>query len=414
MHAEQCIHLKKKLYGMVGAARNWFQCVEQWLLADAPFKFLQLGSDQCVFYAQDGDELLILFLYVDDVICLTSNIKMKERLFKAIGERFDFEDKGELKYFLGMNITRDREAFRMTLDMKAYIKDKLGLYKLDNKRHYTTPIIDGDLVEEGESLQGAQATEYRAMVGALLWVCIARPDVCHAVGKLSQHMSKPTEGWHKQAQRCWQYLGGTINDVLTYSCDNADKEALMGVGYMYMPKGSESVASGYVDANLKVPKSTTGFLFKIGGGTVIAKSKMQPVTAIATYDAEYYAMSSAMLVAIWLQMLLKELSPMFESRFGKCLINGPMVVHGDNAAVVKMMQEKAISNRARHIALRWHHMMGAIKAGLVEPHPIQGTHNPSDCMTKTLNGTKTKEMRDDLLGLHLMDKIKGKRLPKHI
>ena len=55
----------------------------------------------------------------------------------------------------------------MTLDMKAYIKDKLGLFKLSEKRHYTTPIIDGDLVEEGESLQGAQATEYRAMVGAL-------------------------------------------------------------------------------------------------------------------------------------------------------------------------------------------------------------------------------------------------------
>ena len=111
---------------------NWFQCVEQWLLADAPFKFLQLGGDQCVFHAQDGDEVLILFLHVDDVICLASNIKMKEVLFKAIAERFDFEDKGELQHSLGMNITRDGGAFRMTLDMKAHIKDKLGLFNLDN------------------------------------------------------------------------------------------------------------------------------------------------------------------------------------------------------------------------------------------------------------------------------------------
>ena len=302
----------------------------------------------------------------------------------------------------------------MTLDMKAYINDKLNLFKLNGKRSYTTAIIDGDLVDEGATLEGAHATEYRAMVGALLWVCLVRPDVCHAVGQLSQHMSKPTEGWFKQAQRCWQYLGGTIDEVLTYSCDHANEESMMGVGYMFMPKGSESVATGYVDANLKVPKSTTGYLFKLGGGTVIAKSKRQPITAIATYDAEYYAMSSAMLTAIWLQCFLKELSPLFEKKFGKCLVNGPIVVHGDNAAVVKMMQEKAISNRARHIALRWHHMMGSIKAGLVEPHSIKGELNPSDCLTKALNGIKTKLMRDDMLGLKLMNKMEGKKVPKHL
>ena len=98
----------------------------------------------------------------------------------------------------------------------------------------------------------------------------------------------------------------------------------------------------------------------------------------------------------------------------KCLVNGPIVVHGDNAAVVKMMQEKAISNRARHIALRWHHMMDSIKAGLVEPHSIQGELNPSDCLTKALNGARTKVMRDDMLGLNLMNKMKGKTVPKHL
>ena len=76
----------------------------------------------------------------------------------------------------------------MRLDMKAYINDKLSLFKLEGKRHYTTPLIDGDLVEVGKLLEGEKATEYRAMVGALLWVAIVRPDICHAVGKLSQQI----------------------------------------------------------------------------------------------------------------------------------------------------------------------------------------------------------------------------------
>ena len=411
---EHCMHLKKNLYGMVDAARNWFKELEHWLLKDCPFKFTQMGSDQCVFWCQVGLDFMILFLYVDDVGLLTTSVRLKDELFKAISARFAFEDKGIMEYFLGMKFTRDREAHSSTLDMKAYIRDKLNLFKLEGKRTYASPIIDGDLVELGESLEGEKATEYRAMVGALLWVGIVRPDICHAVGKLSQHMAKPTEGWHKQAQRCWQYLGGTIHEVLTYSLAGANEEALMGVGYISMPEGGECVVSGYVDANLKVPKSTTGLAFKMGGGTVVAKSKMQPVTAIQTYDAEYYAMSSAMLVAIWFNMYLKEINHLFKMKFGKDLINGPVVLYGDNAAVVKMMQEKAISNRARHIALRWHHMMGSIKAGLVEPHSIKGELNPSDCLTKALNGIKTKLMRDDMLGLKLMNKMEGKKVPKHL
>ena len=121
-----------------------------------------------------------------------------------------------------------------------------------------------------------------------------------------------------------------------------------------------------------------------------------------------------MLVAIWFNMYLKEINHLFKMKFGKDLINGPVVLHGDNAAVVKMMQEKAISNRARHIALRWHHMMDAIKAGLAEPHSIMGEYNPSDSLTKALNGPKTKMMREDLLGIKLMDKKKGVKFPKHL
>ena len=50
----------------------------------------------------------------------------------------------------------------------------------------------------------------------------------------------------------------------------------------------------------------------------------------------------------------------------------------------------------------------------MEPHSINGELNPSDCLTKALDGTKTKVMRDDLLGLKLMDKMKGKTVPKHL
>ena len=50
--------------------------------------------------------------------------------------------------------------------MNAYIKDKLKEFKLEGKKAYTTPHVQGDDHELGEGLQGDQATEYRSMVGA--------------------------------------------------------------------------------------------------------------------------------------------------------------------------------------------------------------------------------------------------------
>ena len=64
----------------------------------------------------------------------------------------------------------------------------------------------------------------------------------------------------------------------------------MGVGYLHSFESS-CVTTGYVGANLEIPKSTTGYMFKMAGAVVMAKSKKQPVTAVMTYDAEYYAFS---------------------------------------------------------------------------------------------------------------------------
>ena len=57
-------------------------------------------------------------------------------------------------------------------------------------------------------------------------------------------------------------------------------------------------------------------------------------------------------------------------------------------------------------------MMDAVKAGLAEPCGIKGDFNPSDILTKPLDGVKTKMMREDLLGITIMDKNQGDKKPK--
>ena len=137
--------------------------------SSCPFKFEQLGSDQCVFSCWCAGNFMIVMIYVDDLICLTTSVKLKEQLFDAISNAFEFEDKGELNYFLGMKVTRHRSQKKTTLDMTAYIKDKLKLFKITDKKKTTTPYPEHDK-EMGEMLEGEQVTLYRSMLGALIWV----------------------------------------------------------------------------------------------------------------------------------------------------------------------------------------------------------------------------------------------------
>ena len=136
------MHFKKNIYGMIQAARNFFELVRDWLLdpnSGCPFVFEQFGSDQCVLMAFAQGGLIIVLLYVDDLVCLTTNPNLKVLLFAAIKASFEFEDKGELSYFLCMKITRDIANRATTLDMVAYIKEKLKLFKINDKKNVTSP-----------------------------------------------------------------------------------------------------------------------------------------------------------------------------------------------------------------------------------------------------------------------------------
>jgi len=59
--------------------------------------------------------------------------------------------------------------------------------------------------------------------------------------------------------------------------------------------------------DLDTRRSTTGYVFKVYGGTVAWKSRRQPTVALSTTEAEYMASADAARQAIWLRLLLDDL-----------------------------------------------------------------------------------------------------------
>jgi hypothetical protein len=75
--------------------------------------------------------------------------------------------------------------------------------------------------------------------------------------------------------------------------------------------GSNIVLQGYVDSDMEGDKdsrrSTTGYVFTVGGTTVSWILKLQKVVALSTMEAEYVAATEASKEMIWLQRFMEEL-----------------------------------------------------------------------------------------------------------
>nr|GFA43348.1 hypothetical protein [Tanacetum cinerariifolium] len=64
------------------------------------------------------------------------------------------------------------------------------------------------------------ATKYRSMIGALMYLTSSRPDIIHATCGCARYQAHPTEKHLKEVKRIFRYLWGTVNMGLWYTKDS--------------------------------------------------------------------------------------------------------------------------------------------------------------------------------------------------
>ena len=106
---------------------------------------------------------------------------------------------------------------------------------------------------------------------------------------------------------------------------------------------------GYSDSNWAGDstdyKSTTGYLFQIGGTVVTWKSKKQTCVALSTAEAEYMALSSASQEAFWMRKLNSDLGNEQSQ---------PTVILEDNQSAIAMAKNPQYHGRSKHINIKFH------------------------------------------------------------
>ncbi|WKA06371.1 hypothetical protein VitviT2T_024274 [Vitis vinifera] len=99
--------LKKSLYGLRQASRQWYSKLSSSLLK---FGFSQAKSDSSLFIKQTSTSFIALLIYVDVVIIASNDLKEIDAVKKFLHESFTIKDLGELKYFLGIEVARSAKG----------------------------------------------------------------------------------------------------------------------------------------------------------------------------------------------------------------------------------------------------------------------------------------------------------------
>ena len=112
--------LRKSLYGLRQASRQWYALLKKVLLA---LGFVQCLADSCVFRLVEGGEVAMhLVVHVDDIFAVGKKERC-DQFGKDLGRLVPVKSLGELKWYSGCYYERDREEGRLTISQQTYTEE---------------------------------------------------------------------------------------------------------------------------------------------------------------------------------------------------------------------------------------------------------------------------------------------------
>nr|GEW62959.1 uncharacterized mitochondrial protein AtMg00810-like [Tanacetum cinerariifolium] len=197
---------------------------------------------------------------------------------------------GEMIFFLGLQV--NQSPCDIFLNQSNYVLEILIKYGIKSYDPVGTLMEIKDKLELDQNGTSVDATKYRSMIGALMYLTSSRPDIVHPTCLCARYQAKPIKKHLKKVKRIFRYLRGTINTGLWYTKD----------------PGFE--LTGFSDADCvgckDTFKSTSGGAQFLGEKLASWSSKKQDCTALSTAEAKYMSLSACCAQVLWMRTQLTE------------------------------------------------------------------------------------------------------------
>ena len=321
--------LIKTLYGLKQAGREWNKELDCKLKRKG---YLHLHSDPCVYIMRIGEDLTIITVWVDDLLLFATTVILMDKMKSDIRSEWEVTDLGEPTKIVGIEITMTPDS--ITISSSKYIELILQNEGLGQSNAVSTPLDPNViLIPNPEGNTGDCSNSFVRLLGELQYITNATcPDIQYAVNRLASYTANPLLQYTTAIKHILRYLSG-----------------MQSHGIVYRSTPNQPDFYGYADAaymNGNKLRSTTGYIFMAGDGTISWCSKRQISRALSSAAAEYVALSEASCKACWLRNLYLEMGLLNE--------HIPTMICGDNEGSLAMARNPQYHKRSKHIDLRWH------------------------------------------------------------
>ena len=342
--------------------------------------YKRLESDRSLYVYQNGTTHIIIPIFIDDITIACKHQADIDQLVAELKKHFELRDIGQTSWLLGIAIKQDLAAGTVSLSQKLYIEDTLKRFGMENCNSVKTPIDYNHSLSKDEcpstlsEVSEIADKPYLSLIGALRYLADGtRPDIAYAVGVLARFASNPGIAHWTAAQRVLRYLQGTKHYGLVYRQQDASEPF---VTYSDADLGGDK-SSG---------KSTTGYTVLMCGAAISWQSKLQPVVAKSTTEAEFVAASTTGNEIMWVRNVLKELG--FEVTCTSSLFI-------DNQSSVQVAKNPEHHGRMKHLDLAFYWLRDMVEKKTILPIHISTQDNPADLLIKALKPIKFEGFRDD-------------------
>lgn len=355
--SDHVLKLQKSLYGLKQSPRCWNEKFHECM---TKFGFVRSQADPCLYVNVMGESFIFLVLYVDDMLLISNNHKRLSELKTALTHEFEMKDLGQVANFMGLRIRIDRDRQELYIDQSKYALSILEKFGMDQCHPKFIPMEPKLQLERSENSDSD--APYRELLGSLMYLMLGtRPDLCFAISKLSRYQDCYDEVHFTHLKAVLRYLKGTVNDCLTYTATSND------------------VLIGYVDSDWAFDqldrKSTTGFLLKVFGNTVLWCSKKQGLIAGSSTEAEYIAAYSSIQEALWIEKVLNDL---------KITVEHPITIYEDNMGCIQMSKNSE-TKRTKHMEVKYYFLRDMVQEGHFELKYVSSNNQIADYLTKALS-----------------------------
>ncbi|KAF9663835.1 hypothetical protein SADUNF_Sadunf17G0093300 [Salix dunnii] len=110
--------------------------------------FTRCPYDQSLFYKQQGSDVLLLLIYVDDILLTGSSRAQINDLITHLSSGFRMKDLGDVHYFLGLQVTRN--TAELTITQTRYLLSLLHKFGLDGAKPVATPLASSTSLSVNE------------------------------------------------------------------------------------------------------------------------------------------------------------------------------------------------------------------------------------------------------------------------